>query len=94
MVRTHPDTGRKALYVNPGFTTGIVGMPKEESEPILDFLFRHSTRPEFIYRHRWSVHDMIFWDNRCTMHRGTRTDPKQRRDLRRTTIRDSVARRG
>ena len=47
MVRTHPVTGRKALYVNPGFTKGIVGMPDEESQPILDFLYRHSTRPEF-----------------------------------------------
>lgn len=68
VVRTHPATGRKALYVNPGFTTGFVGMPDDESRPILEFLFRHTTRPEFIYRHRWQVHDLIFWDNRCTMH--------------------------
>ena len=87
MVRTHPDTGRKALYVNPGFTTGIVGMPKEESDPILDFLFRHATRPEFIYRHRWSVHDMIFWDNRCTMHYALSDyDFSVRRHMHRTTV--------
>lgn len=87
MVRTHPQTGRKALYVNPGFTTGIVGMPKEESSPILDFLFRHSTRPEFIYRHPWSVRDLIFWDNRCTMHYALSDyDFSVRRHMHRTTI--------
>lgn len=87
MVRTHPLTGRKALYVNPGFTTGIVGMPEEESRPILEFLFRHSTRPEFIYRHKWRVRDMIFWDNRCTMHYALADyDFSVRRHMHRTTI--------
>jgi len=87
MVRTHPVTGRKALYVNPGFTTGIVGMPREESQPILDFLFRHATRPEFIYRHKWRVHDMIFWDNRCTMHYALSDyDFSVRRHMHRTTV--------
>ncbi len=87
MVRTHPVTGRKALYVNPGFTTGIVGMPKEESAPILEFLFRHSTRPEFIYRHKWRVHDMVFWDNRCTMHYALSDyDFSVRRRMNRTTV--------
>lgn len=87
LVRTHPVTGRKALYVNPGFTTGIVGMPQEESQPILDFLFRHSTRPEFIYRHKWRVHDLIFWDNRCTMHYALADyDFSVRRHMHRTTI--------
>jgi taurine dioxygenase len=87
LVRTHPVTNRKALYVNPGFTTGIVGMPAEESRPILDFLFRHSTRPEFIYRHKWRVHDMVFWDNRCTMHYALSDyDFSVRRHMHRTTI--------
>ena len=87
MVRTHPVNGRKALYVNPGFTTGIVGMPQEESQPLLDFLFRHSTRPEFIYRHKWQVHDMIFWDNRCAMHYALADyDFSVRRHMHRTTI--------
>lgn len=87
MVRTHPVTGRKALYVNPGFTTGIVGMPREESQPILEFLFRHSTRPEFVYRHKWRVHDMIFWDNRCTMHYALSDyDFSVRRHMHRTTV--------
>ena len=87
VIRTHPVTGRKALYVNPGFTTGFVGMPEEECRPLLDFLFRHSTRPEFIYRHQWHVHDLIFWDNRCTMHYALADyDFSVRRHMHRTTI--------
>ena len=87
VIRTHPVSGRKALYVNPGFTTGFVGMPEEESAPILDFLFRHSTRPEFVYRHKWRVNDMIFWDNRCAMHYALADyDFSVRRHMHRTTI--------
>jgi len=87
VVRTHPVTKRKALYVNPGFTKGFVGMPKEESQPILDYLFRHSTRPEFIYRHKWRVNDMVFWDNRCTMHYALADyDFSVRRHMHRTTL--------
>lgn len=87
MIRTHPASGRKALYVNPGFTKGIVGMPKEESQPILEMLFAHSTRPEFIYRHKWKVNDLIFWDNRCTMHYALADyDFSVRRHMHRTTI--------
>lgn len=87
MVRTHPVTGRKALYVNPGFTRGIVGMPREESQPILELLFRHSMRPEFVYRHKWRVHDLVFWDNRCTMHYALADyDFSVRRHMHRTTV--------
>lgn len=87
VIRTHPVTGRKALYVNPGFTKGFVGMPKEESQPILDFLFRHSTRPEFVYRHKWQVNDLVFWDNRCTMHYALADyDFSVRRHMHRTTL--------
>ena len=87
MIRTHPVTKRKALYVNPGFTTGIVGMQREESQPILDFLFRHSTRAEFVYRHKWRVNDMVFWDNRCTMHYALADyDFSVHRHMHRTTV--------
>lgn len=87
MIRTHPASGRKALYVNPGFTKGIAEMPKEESQPILEMLFAHSTRPEFIYRHKWKVNDLIFWDNRCTMHYALADyDFSVRRHMHRTTI--------
>jgi taurine dioxygenase len=91
VIRTHPVTGRKALYVNPGFTTGFAGMAEEESTPILDFLFRHSTRQEFVYRHKWRVNDLIFWDNRCTMHYALADyDFSVRRHMHRTTVAGDV----
>lgn len=68
IVRIVPETGRKALFVNPGFTASVVGMTPRESSALLAFLFAHCTQPEFIYRHRWSQHDLVIWDNRCTMH--------------------------
>ncbi|NNM71602.1 TauD/TfdA dioxygenase family protein [Enterovirga aerilata] len=68
VVRVHPETGRKALFVAEMTTTGIVGMKDEEAQPILEYLFRHSVQPEFTYRHRWQPDDMIAWDNRCAMH--------------------------
>ncbi len=68
IVRVHPETGRKALYVSEMTTTGIVGLTDDEARPLLEFLYRHSVLPEFTYRHRWQVGDLIAWDNRCTMH--------------------------
>jgi len=68
VVRTHPETKRKALYVNLGHTTRFKGMTAEESAPILDFLYRHQVRPEFTCRFRWAPGSLAFWDNRCTQH--------------------------
>lgn len=68
VVVTHPETGKKVLFVNPGFTSHILGLHPGESRALLDFLFDHMTQPEMIYRHRWSERDLVMWDNRCTMH--------------------------
>jgi taurine dioxygenase len=87
VVKIHPETGRAALYVNPGFTSHITGLAPDESKAILDFLFRHSTRPEFIYRHRWQLHDLVIWDNRCTMHYAVADyDAVGERYMHRTTV--------
>ena len=68
VVRTHPATGRKALNVHEMMCTHFVGMTREESRPILEFLYEHSTPHENVYRHRWQVDDLLMWDNRCTLH--------------------------
>ncbi|MGI9334083.1 MAG: TauD/TfdA dioxygenase family protein, partial [Gammaproteobacteria bacterium] len=68
LVITHPETGRKALFVNPGFTSHIQGFARDESDALLGFLYQHTIRPEFIYRHRWELNDLLIWDNRCVMH--------------------------
>ncbi|WP_256739241.1 TauD/TfdA dioxygenase family protein, partial [Cronobacter sakazakii] len=71
VVRTHPETGRKALFVSEGFTTHIEGLPEAESRDILEALWAHSVRPEHIYRHQWQPGDMVFWDNRSLIHLAT-----------------------
>ena len=68
VVRTHPETGRKALYVNPGHTLRFKDMTVEESTPVLEFLFRHQVRPEFTCRFSWRAGSLAFWDNRCALH--------------------------
>jgi taurine dioxygenase len=86
VVRTHPETGRRALFVSEHFTTRIVGLPEDESRALLDELFAHSVKPEFVYRHRWAERDMVFWDNRSLMHLAAGTPDHLRRKLYRTTI--------
>ncbi len=86
VVRTHPGTGRKALYVNPHYTERFEGWTAEESKPLLDYLTAQATRPENVFRHRWSVGDMLIWDNRCTMHYALRDyDDTMPRFMYRTT---------
>ena len=67
-VRAHPETGRKSLYVNPVYTARLEGLSEAESEPVLDRLYWHATRPEFSCRHRWCAGDLAIWDNRSTLH--------------------------
>lgn len=86
VVRTHPQTHRKALFVNEGFTVGIARMEQDEGRALLERLFEHSVRPEHVYRHRWRAHDLVMWDNRCTMHRATDYDLRYTRAMHRTTI--------
>ena len=86
VVRTHPETGRKALFVSEHFTTRIVDLPEDESRALLDELFAHSVRAEHCYRHEWREHDLVFWDNRSLMHLAAGTPDHLRRKLYRTTI--------
>jgi taurine dioxygenase len=86
VVRTHPETGRKALYVNIGHTVGFAGMTEEESAPILDYLFRHQTRPEFTCRFAWRVGSLAFWDNRAVQHNPVNDYQGYRRVMHRITL--------
>ncbi len=86
VVRTHPESGRQALFVNEHFTTRIVGLPDDESSALLDELTAHATQDRFVYRHRWQPHDLVFWDNRSLQHLATGCPPDQRRRLIRTTV--------
>jgi taurine dioxygenase len=86
VVRTHPETGRKALFVNEGFTSRILDLPETEGRELLQLLFAHSTKPRFVYRHRWQDHDLVFWDNRCTIHLAHGCPSQLRRHLHRTTV--------
>ena len=90
VVRTHPETGRKALFVSEHFTTHIVGIPEDESRDLLGQLFAHSTQPALQYRHAWQPGDMVFWDNRSVTHLAAGTPEHLRRKLYRTTIEGSV----
>ena len=86
IVRTHPVTKRKALYVNGEFTTHIDGLPRDEGRAILSFLCEFSTREEFQVRFRWQPHSVAFWDNRCVQHQALWDYYPQTRSGRRVTI--------
>lgn len=86
VVRTHPETGRKALYVNIAHTTCFKGMTQEESAPLLQFLFRHHVKLEFTCRFRWAPGSLAFWDNRCSLHNPLNDYFGHRRVMHRITL--------
>ena len=90
VVRTHPDTGRKVLYISR-HVSHFAGMPRAESDVLLEKLLRHSTQDRFVFRHRWGQRDIVMWDNRCTMHCATPYDTgAERRVIYRTVVLDEV----
>jgi taurine dioxygenase len=88
--RTHEETGRKAIYVNRLMTVRIEGLPEDESERLLEALYDHSEKPEFVYTHQWRVGDLLVWDNRCSMHARNDFPSDQRRLMLRTTVKGTV----
>jgi taurine dioxygenase len=86
VVITHPDSGKPALYVNPGFTLRFDGWTAEESRPLLRYLYQHAARPEFTCRLRWRNGSLAFWDNRSTWHYALNDYQGQRRLMHRITI--------
>lgn len=93
--RTHPETGRKAIYVYPNIVAKIEGMTAEESQPILAYFAAQVTKEENTYRHEWQINDLLFWDNRCVQHYAPldydQSDRSNRRKMYRTTVRGTVA---
>ena len=89
LVRTHPVTGRKSLYLS-SHAGAILGMPMPEARMLLNDLKEHATQPQFVYVHKWKLYDLVIWDNRQTMHRVRRYDDAQPRDMRRTTVAGSA----
>ena len=86
LVRRHPNSGRATLYINHVYTLGIEGMRADESQALLEFLFKHMTRSEFVYRHRWRAQMLVIWDNRCVLHYADGGYQGHRRLMFRTTV--------
>jgi len=89
LVRTHPGSGRKLLYIG-AHATHVVGLSLPEGRVLLADLLEHATQRQFVYRHEWRPNDLVMWDNRAVLHRGRRYDLAQRRDMRRSTVEDAV----
>jgi alpha-ketoglutarate-dependent taurine dioxygenase len=87
VVRTHPETGRKVLFVNPGFTTHIEQLARDESDALLQFLYAHSVKHEYTVRYHWTAGDLAFWDNRATQHAVSGDFAGQHRVIQRVTLR-------
>jgi alpha-ketoglutarate-dependent taurine dioxygenase len=87
VIRTHPESGARTLFVNPGFTQRIVQLARSESDAMLAFLYAHSTRPEFVVRHHWHQGDIAFWDNRVTQHSVVGDYGREPRVIQRITLR-------
>jgi taurine dioxygenase len=90
VVRTIPETGRKSLFVSRLMTDSIIGLPEEESRHLLKTICDHAERKEFVYQHRWTVGDILMWDNRCSTHARMDFDGSQRRLMKRIAIADAV----
>ncbi|HUN52747.1 MAG TPA: TauD/TfdA family dioxygenase [Candidatus Sulfotelmatobacter sp.] len=91
LVRTHPETGRKALYMNPNRMEQIVGWERGASDALLDELIAHATQPKYQYRHKWRRGDILVWDNRCTMHKANADYPEgARREMHRLIVAGTV----
>ena len=86
LVCTHPETGRKTIYLNPNRVDHLIGFDLAEGDRLLDELIAHATRPEFVYRHRWQAGDLVIWDNRCTMHKASADYGDQRRNMMRILL--------
>jgi len=86
MVRTHPETGRKALFLGRRINAYVIGLPVAESEELLDELWEHTVQDKYIWTQEWQVGDLIWWDNRCAMHRRDAFDPSMRRLMHRTQL--------
>ena len=86
VARRHPETGRTALYVSPGYTIGIAGLPEDQAQALLAELFAHQGQERFVYRHRWQQGTLLMWDNRCLVHAATGGYQGHRRLLHRITV--------